>query len=89
MAMTQDQKDAQERAFARLERRTQCDIEIKDLMDDGRCTQTTRKTLVRLGLATKAQANAYIRVIRKQMGIYVKNSGRHFNKSKKMKEAFI
>lgn len=61
---------------------------IKQLMGDGRCTQTIRKTLVKEELANKSQANDAIRVTRKEMGIYVKNSGKHFIKSKKSMEVF-
>lgn len=74
--------------LAILTRRSDADEKIQELFEEGRCTQTTRKRLIEAGLATKAQANAYIRTFRKKMGLYAKGSGKHFNKSKKMKEVF-
>jgi len=84
--MTDERKAIQERQFVRMQKKIDANDKIQELFEDGRCTQTTRKRLVEAGLATKAQANAYIRAFRKKMGLYVKNSGKHFNKSKKSLE---
>jgi len=87
MTITQEaRKAALENKLRKMDNRSQCDDTIQELFEDGRCTQTTRKTLINLGIATKAQANAYIRAFRKKMGLYAKGSGKHFNKSKKSLE---